>query len=56
MTRYDFTSDEEYEEAVEYYKMLEEEEFYKKEYWLNLQGKENEAQKQKQGTTDEQKL
>jgi len=51
MTRCDFTSDEEFEQAVEYFKMLEEEEFYKKEYWLNLQGKENEELEQ-EGTNE----
>ena len=53
MMRCDFTSDEEFEQAVEYYKMLEEEEYYKKEYWLNLQGKESEEQEQ--GITNEYK-
>ena len=53
MMRYDFTSDEEFEQAIKYSKMLEEEEFYKNNYWLNLQDKENEEQEQ--GATNEYK-
>lgn len=56
MMRCDFTSDEEFYEAVELYRRFEEEEYYEKEYWLSL-SEADEANKieeeQKQGDVNE---
>lgn len=49
MMRCDFTSDEEFYEAIEEYKRQEEQEYYETKYWLSLENEEE----QKQGDINE---
>lgn len=49
MMRCDFTTDEEFYEAIEEYKRQEEQEYYEMEYWLSLANEEE----QKEGDTNE---
>ena len=55
MMRCDFTSDEEFYEAIEEYKRQEEQEYYEMEYWLSLANEANKAndEEQKEGYTNE---
>ena len=52
MMRCDFTTDEEFYEAIEEYKRQEEQEYYETEYWLSL-ANEADEEEQKEGDVDE---